>query len=120
MLNICPFSSFGSSRILSLWPDLSASPLMKQYIWSPLVYSGILCNFPLLQPPSAKELLDITSKTTLLGLVTLHLRRGDYKCHCPRLTCWHASYMGINQYPFLPDRFHPSPYANQSFSQTEA
>src|SRR5262249_37177926 len=61
-----------------------------------------------------------TSKTTLSGLVALHLRRGDYKRHCPRLARWHANYMGINQHPSLPDKFDPSPYANQSFSHTEA
>jgi len=40
----------------------------------------------------------------------VHLRRGDYRRHCPRLAGWHSTYNGFNQYPSLPDKFDPTPY----------
>ena len=104
-------SLFGSPRILSLWPSLSASPILSSYTWSPLVQSAVSRNFALLQPLSPQSLFDISSKSTLTGLVAIHLRRGDYKRHCPRLATWSSSFMGLNQFPTLPDKFYPSLYA---------
>lgn len=43
-------------------------------------------------------------------MVAVHLRRGDYKRHCPRLAGWHSIYMGFNNHPSLPDKFDPTPY----------
>jgi GDP-fucose protein O-fucosyltransferase len=115
-----PSSLFGGPRILSIWPGLSASPIIKDYLWSPLVQSTVSRNFAILQPSSAKELYDLSSKLTLSGLVAVHLRRGDYKRHCPRLAEWQSLYMGLNQLPTLPDKFDPTPMANQSHSHLEA
>ncbi|KAL4257095.1 hypothetical protein AB1N83_011456, partial [Pleurotus pulmonarius] len=44
------------------------------------------------------------------GMLAVHIRRGDYKRHCPRLAQWHSNYMGIAQLPGLPDRFDPSSF----------
>ncbi|KAG6837082.1 hypothetical protein H0H93_014974 [Arthromyces matolae] len=105
---------FDSNRVVSLWPELSQSPIVTKYMWSPLVYSAILRNFPLLQPKSIEALYDFTANTTLDGLLALHLRRGDYRRHCPRLAGWKAQYNGLNQYSDLVDRFDSSPYTYQS------
>jgi hypothetical protein len=114
-----PFTSlFGSPRILSIWPSLSTSPILQSYTWSPLVQSAVSRNFALLQPVSPKSLFDISSKSTLTGLVAVHLRRGDYKRHCPRLAGWDASFMGLNQFPTLPDKFYPSLYPSSSSSRS--
>ncbi|RDB29870.1 hypothetical protein Hypma_013959 [Hypsizygus marmoreus] len=107
---IFDFPFFDSERIVSLWPGLSTSPILTDYLWSPLVQSAVFRNFVVLQPASAKSLFDISSKTTLSGLVALHLRRGDYRRHCPRLAGWESRYNGLNQFPTLPDRFDPEPY----------
>ncbi|TFK50708.1 hypothetical protein OE88DRAFT_1808951 [Heliocybe sulcata] len=98
---------FGTPQVLSLWPSLSASPVLTDFMWSPLVQSAILRNFPLLQPASAKALY---SPGTLPGLVAVHLRRGDFKRHCARLSGWGSAYMGFNQFPALPDKFDPVPH----------
>ncbi|OAX40787.1 hypothetical protein K503DRAFT_791176 [Rhizopogon vinicolor AM-OR11-026] len=105
---------FGNPRILSLWDDLIASPMLSDFAWSPLVQAAVSRNFALLQPESAKDLYDAHSKKSLSGLVALHLRRGDYIRHCPNLAEWGADYMGINQHPVLPDRFDRSPYVNDT------
>ncbi|KZT21880.1 hypothetical protein NEOLEDRAFT_1072823 [Neolentinus lepideus HHB14362 ss-1] len=107
---------FGSSQILSLWPDLSSSPILTDFMWSPLVQSAILRNFALLQPASVKALY---SEGTLPGLVAIHLRRGDFKRHCARLSNWGSIYMGFNQFPLLPDKFNPAPYNNTADSRLQ-
>ncbi|KAG6877758.1 hypothetical protein C0992_009361 [Termitomyces sp. T32_za158] len=105
---------FANNRILSLWPELSSSTIITEYLWSPLVYSAVLRNFPVLQPESIPALYDFSANTTLTGLVALHLRRGDFRRHCPRLAGWRAQYNGLNQLPELPDKFDPSLYAYDS------
>ncbi|EJD06309.1 uncharacterized protein FOMMEDRAFT_16926 [Fomitiporia mediterranea MF3/22] len=93
---------FGSERILSLWPSLSESPIIQDFAWSPLVTSGVARNLALLSSTPAAVPPD-----TIHGLVAVHLRRGDYIRHCPRLALWGATYLGFNQFPELPDRFSP-------------
>ncbi|KAG2352335.1 hypothetical protein BDR07DRAFT_1615071 [Suillus spraguei] len=105
---------FGNPRILSVWESLAKSPMLTDFAWSPLVQSAVSRNFALLQPESARDLYDAHSRKSLAGLVALHLRRGDYKQHCPNLAKWGADYMGINQHPSLPDRFDRSPYVNDT------
>lgn len=106
-------SLFGSTRILSLWPALATSPILSAYTWSPLVQSGVSRNFALLQPLHPTKLFDLSAPSTLTGLVAVHLRRGDYSRHCPRLAEWGSTYMGLNQFPGLPDKFAPpSPSAH--------
>ncbi|KAJ7814059.1 hypothetical protein B0H13DRAFT_2465316 [Mycena leptocephala] len=112
---------FGSPRLLSLLPGLYASPILGAFAWSPLVHSAVVRNFAVLRPtdpaalyPPPRPLALADQKNhpvvpelqrTLNGLVAVHLRRGDYKRHCPRLAQWGAEYMGVNTHPQLPDRF---------------
>ncbi|EPQ50299.1 hypothetical protein GLOTRDRAFT_101820 [Gloeophyllum trabeum ATCC 11539] len=103
---------FGGKEILSLWPGLSASPILTDFMWSPLVHSAIFRNFPILRPYSAKVLYDSSTTGVLPGLVAVHPRRGDFKRHCARLAGWNSEYMGLNQFPSLPDKFDPTPYIN--------
>lgn len=98
---------FGSDRILSLWSSLSTSPVVQDFTWSPLVTSGIARNLALLTPAPTPVVPD-----TIHGLVAVHLRRGDYVRHCPRLSKWGATYMGFNQFPELPDRFEPPDFGS--------
>ncbi|KAG6861312.1 hypothetical protein C0995_001631 [Termitomyces sp. Mi166 len=103
-----------ANRIVSLWPEFSRSPIITKYLWSPLVYSAVLRNFPVLQPESIPALYDFSANTTLSGLIALHLRRGDYRRHCPRLAEWRSQYNGLNQLSELPDKFDSSPYTYKS------
>ncbi|EGO04120.1 hypothetical protein SERLA73DRAFT_175890 [Serpula lacrymans var. lacrymans S7.3] len=103
---------FGGPRLLSLWPELSSSPILTNFSWSPLVLSAIARNFALLRPSTPESLYDFSSSTTFKGMVAVHLRRGDYQRHCPNLALWGALYMGMNEHPSLPDRFDPSPYSD--------
>ncbi|KAL5526206.1 hypothetical protein ACEPAG_7545 [Sanghuangporus baumii] len=98
---------FGSDNVLLLWPSLSASPVIRDFSWSPLVTSGVARNLPLLTSTPAPVLPDVIE-----GLVAVHLRRGDYIRHCPRLARWGATYMGFNQFPELPDRFSPPDFGS--------
>ncbi|KAF8068824.1 hypothetical protein FPV67DRAFT_1489847 [Lyophyllum atratum] len=111
---IFDFPFYASDRIISMWDGISISPILADYLWSPLVQSAVLRNFPVLEPASAKALFDVSSKGTLEGLVAVHLRRGDYRRHCPRLAGWRSLYNGINQHPDLPDKFDPAPYPPKS------
>ncbi|KAJ7704987.1 hypothetical protein B0H17DRAFT_1166704 [Mycena rosella] len=127
---------FGSPRLLSLLPGLFASPILGAFAWSPLVHSAVARNFAVLRPTNPAALyppprplsLPASSNPTsfvpasqrsLTGLVAVHLRRGDYKRHCPRLAQWGAEYMGVNTHPALPDRF-ALPPANASKADAEA
>ncbi|KAG6810217.1 hypothetical protein H0H92_012843, partial [Tricholoma furcatifolium] len=107
-------SFFDSERVVSLWPELSRSPIVTHFLWSPLVHSAVLRNFPILQPESVEELYDLSANSPLSGLIAVHLRRGDYTRHCPRLADWHSEYNGLNQLPGLPDRFNSSQYTTDS------
>lgn len=99
---------FGSTRVLSIWPGLARSPIIADYAWSPLVRSAVERNFALLQSHSAHWPRTVSaSAPTIPGLVAVHLRRGDYVRHCPRLFTWGATFFGFNQFPELPDRFDP-------------
>ncbi|KAA1467001.1 hypothetical protein DENSPDRAFT_831947 [Dentipellis sp. KUC8613] len=101
---------FGSTRVLSLWPALSASPILANFTWSPLVHAAVTRNFALLRPPSPAQLVS-PGAPPLPGLVAVHLRRGDFVRHCPRLYGWDAPYMGFNRFAALPaaDAFDPPP-----------
>lgn len=101
-------SFFGSSKIISLLPDLLASPVLKKFEWSKLVRGAvekIVDRFS----PTCPELDAAPSPTganhTLPGVLALHLRRGDYKRHCTRLKNWASGYMGVMD--MLSDRFDP-------------
>lgn len=125
-------SLFGSDRVLATWSSLSQSPIIRDYAWSPLVASGVTRNFALLHAHSAKDTIAHVSRApslpdlhpsyesrapgsrdeTIHGLVAVHLRRGDYVRHCPRLAQWGATYMGFNQFPSLPDKFEPPSFSH--------
>jgi hypothetical protein len=102
---------FGDPRILSLWPGLAKSPIMKDFAWSALVQSALKENTAVLEPaPSSHD--DITPTSIQSGLVAVHLRRGDFAGHCKYLARYSAAFMGFNQFPELLDRFDNRKYPN--------
>lgn len=97
---------FSSEKLLTLWDSLKESPAVKEFAWSPLVNSAVARNLPLLTsaPPSS---VSTARSDVIRGLVAIHLRRGDYRRHCPRLAEWNAVYQAYNKFPGLPDTFSP-------------
>ncbi|KAJ7743038.1 hypothetical protein DFH07DRAFT_964286 [Mycena maculata] len=97
----------GSSRVLSIWPSYSHSPILKYFAWSPIVTAALFWNFHLLsQSPPPGFLVPFpgnphkfesfpalhTSEQTIPGLLGIHVRRGDYESHCVFLAEVGATY----------------------------
>ncbi|KAG8215522.1 hypothetical protein J3R82DRAFT_9171 [Butyriboletus roseoflavus] len=100
---------FGGPRILSLFDSLAASPILRDFSWSPLVQSVLARNFALLQPRSANTILSSDpTKATLDGLLAVHLRRGDYVRHCPNLAKWDCQLHGHQPTPIAPRPLRPA------------
>ncbi|KAF8554311.1 hypothetical protein OG21DRAFT_1440550 [Imleria badia] len=134
---------FGSARILSIWPRLSKSPVLRNFSWSPLVLEAFARNAHLfgattksfqflpsyLRPssshPTPKELhnvepiLPATKIDPIPGLLVLHIRRGDFAGHCAHLANWSSDWNGFNKFATLPDKFHP-PHDGGGGQTTEA
>ncbi|KAJ7485884.1 hypothetical protein FB451DRAFT_1231354, partial [Mycena latifolia] len=101
----------GSSRVLSVWPSYSSSPILKYFAWSPLITAALFRNFHLLSPhePPAFLLPLGDEPYTFLsfrpyhpsvapfpGLLGIHVRRGDYEGHCVNLANGGADYNAWN------------------------
>ena len=97
----------GSNRILSLWPSLTASPILADFTWSPLVMAGVARNLPYLTRAAPSFV-----PGTIEGLVAIHLPRGDYVQQCHQFLRWGKPYMGFNQFDDLPDRFDPPKFGS--------
>lgn len=103
-----------NTRILSLWPSLSVSPVLTGFEWSSVVIGAVNRNARRLWSSyfdTDEYDKSVTSEKmrgdgVVPGLVTLHVRRKDFYWHClwlgPR-----GVFDGWNQLPFLPDRFTP-------------
>ena len=76
----------GSRRVLSIWPSFVLSPVLTSFKWSPMVYGAVDKNLKrmglsttLIERPGERK-VPITH-----DLVTIHVRRLDYKhrkFHC--------------------------------------
>jgi hypothetical protein len=107
---------FGSDRLLTLWPSLRRSPVLTQFAWSPLVEMALERNMHLLHPinhtsiPSNFPLLPPNDQySPIPGLLTLHLRRGDFAQHCDHLAYYSSTWNGFNSFASFPDQFTPPP-----------
>ena len=125
------FRLFGSPRILSIWHQLSKSPILRNFSWSPLVLEAFARNaqlfeasswsfrllpsylWPASSPRTPKDMhnvepiLPATRIDPIPGLLVLHIRRGDFADHCAHLAKWTSDWNGFNKFPALPDKFHP-------------
>ena len=122
------FRLFGSTRILSLWPRLSKSPVLRNFSWSPLVLDAFARNAHLFgantpsfrflpsylrpsSPPRPTEMHDVAPVLPasridpIPGLLVLHIRRGDFSEHCTHLAAWGSDWNGFNKFATLPDKF---------------
>ncbi|KAH9960236.1 hypothetical protein BGW80DRAFT_82001 [Lactifluus volemus] len=109
---IFDFYLFGDSkRLLDIWPSLATSPILTHFSWSPLITSALATNSHIIHPSltnsTPSDFIPSSSPATLSGLLSLHIRRGDYLGHCKGLANWSSHFSGFNEFPELPDRFFP-------------
>ena len=91
--------------MVTTWPTLSESPVLKDFDWSPLALSALRSNAEGIDPVLAADPLP----DQVPELMAIHVRRGDYEQHCQHLANWSSTYMGWAQFPGLPDTFTPPP-----------
>ncbi|KAH7101588.1 hypothetical protein BKA62DRAFT_618751 [Auriculariales sp. MPI-PUGE-AT-0066] len=94
-----------SSRVISIWPTISSSPLTTAFRWSSIVAGAVEKGVRLIGAPA-------TSNGVFETLAALHIRRGDFGRHCQILEDETYSYNTWNLLPSLPDGFDPQ--ANQT------
>ncbi|KAK7439760.1 hypothetical protein VKT23_017335 [Stygiomarasmius scandens] len=103
---------FGDDGILSLWPSLRESPILTGFGFSPLILSAYLSNKHLFvnesiyQSEDPGDNLAIAKTKPIPGLLTLHVRRGDFGTHCLNLAEWNAKFTGFNTFPEIKDKFY--------------
>ncbi|THU88080.1 hypothetical protein K435DRAFT_680488 [Dendrothele bispora CBS 962.96] len=105
---------FGSSTVLSFWPTLRQSPIITQYAFSPLILSAFQTNKDIFYPPPSpppasspsflESFLAVLDSPPLKGLLTVHIRRGDFEEHCRHLEIWNSEFSGFNSFPEMVDR----------------
>ncbi|THV07951.1 hypothetical protein K435DRAFT_772286 [Dendrothele bispora CBS 962.96] len=111
---------FGHDEILSLWPALRESPIVTEFAFSPLIMAAFESNKHLFTPVfrrffffSSSSSLDkgdspiVSEAQPISGLLTLHIRRGDFEHHCGNLEEWGAVFSGFSSFPEMPDKLFP-------------
>ncbi|KAJ7574375.1 hypothetical protein C8J56DRAFT_803188 [Mycena floridula] len=106
---IFDYMLFGSTNVLDIWPTLSVSPILTKFGWSPLILDGFAKNRGLFESSSWLPDLKLSapSNDLLDGLMTVHIRRGDFAAHCTHFVTHSSSYNGFNSFDALPDKFVP-------------
>lgn len=126
---IFEFHIYGEKhRLLSIWPVLSQSPVLRLLGWSPLVHAAfetkraLFAPVPPLEayapPPALAPLRD--PYVPLPGLLVLHVRRGDYEEHCTHLAVWGAAFNAFNAFDALPDTWGTPPGAGHGSASDAA
>ena len=101
---IFDFLLWGSTRILPLWDEFKTSPVSRLLGPSAIVKAAVDRNEHLFLP---RDLL-LPPRDPYKRMLSIHLRRGDYKDHCRHLAKYNSTFNGWNQLPSLPDKFiHP-------------
>lgn len=109
-------SVFGDPRaMLDIWPELSASPILTHFRWSPLVELAFDTNRAFFLSPSSAEpytshqphATNADRYPVIPGLMAIHVRRGDFEDHCRFLGSISVDYAAFSALPGLPDRFAP-------------
>ena len=91
-------------QVLSLWPDFRDSPVSKLLRTSPLINFAIDRNEHLFFSHLAPA-----TPNPYVGMMAIHLRRGDYGIACYKYPLWSSPFYGWNQLPDLVDTFIPPP-----------
>jgi len=112
-----------STKLLDIWPSLSASPILTHFSWSPLIVAALVANahiiHPALSSANLSSFMPSSKPAPLTGLVALHVRRGDFIEHCPHLTKWSVPYSSFNDFPGFPDKLSLPDVKNQGDAPPE-
>ncbi|KDR82440.1 hypothetical protein GALMADRAFT_237765 [Galerina marginata CBS 339.88] len=100
---------WGSTRSLSLWEEFKSSPVSRLLTASKIVDFAIENNEPLFLPRGQRPLTTTISETPFDRVISIHIRRGDFKTKCRDFWTWSSTFYSWNLLPFLPDRFDPPP-----------
>jgi len=106
--HIFKVEAFVNHRIIEVFEPLMESPIITQLRWSPLVDSAVQDNLHALIPftqPSSFSPDD--KKSSLSGLLVVHLRLGDFDVHCYRIHKQSMHTQGWFELPGIPDKFDP-------------
>ncbi|KAF8622521.1 hypothetical protein AX15_006960 [Amanita polypyramis BW_CC] len=108
---------YGEFRLLDVWPELSQSPILQRFAWSPLILGAYDRNRHTFEMPPLtlgrnSSLPDASSANITLpefldGLLVVHIRRGDFKGHCRYLQKHNTGYNAFNSFSEFHDRFEP-------------
>ena len=99
--------------MLDVWPELSQSPILQRFAWSPLIVDAYNHNRDLFESKAhLSPIPDALSATVTLpnylgGLLVVHIRRGDFQGHCEYLQKQSCGYNAFNVFPEFSDRFEP-------------
>ncbi|KAI0789474.1 hypothetical protein C8Q75DRAFT_718257 [Abortiporus biennis] len=92
-----------ASRLLDVWPEYKASPIIQNFRWSDLVESAFDTNLHLFSSTDKDKTM--YPYTTVNELLALHIRRGDYVSHCDELAQNAVEWNGFNAFPRFPDQW---------------
>ena len=99
--------------MLDIWPELSQSPIIQRFAWSPLIVDAYDRNRDMFESKRHRsQKSDALSETVTLpsylgGLLVVHIRRGDFQGHCEYLQKQSCGYNAFNVFPEFSDRFEP-------------
>ncbi|TBU44070.1 hypothetical protein BD309DRAFT_959243 [Dichomitus squalens] len=96
-----------------IWSSFSTSPIITHFGWSSLVErafdhnSGLIIPKTLSMPTLADHPFTSNAErySPIPGLLAIHVRRGDYEQHCPRLAQNSDGFVGVTNFQDMPDQF---------------
>jgi len=94
---------WGSGKLIEIWDEFKASPVSQSLGASYIVENALEVNKQVFHA-SASEVGVVDPYSRMLAI---HLRRGDFKDACKRLSDWNSTYYSWNLFDFLPDKFTP-------------
>lgn len=90
-------------RSVSLWNKFKVAPVSRLLATSPTVESAIDTNAYLFRAPRSPD----PSQDTFQNVLSIHVRRGDFKEACIEHAQQNSTFYNWNLLPFLPDAFEP-------------
>lgn len=109
---------WGGVRIRSLWDSFSKSPTSRLLEPSPIVLSAVERNAYLFVPRGPRPQNPV-SRNPYDRMLSIHVRRGDYKEACLELAKWNSTYYSWNLLEVLPDAFPPPPGGKSGINTPE-
>ncbi|KZT39170.1 hypothetical protein SISSUDRAFT_985212, partial [Sistotremastrum suecicum HHB10207 ss-3] len=116
------FKLMDNVKVVSIWEELSKSPVLTEFMWSPMVnwvYERFVHRMASM--PDSWEIPDPKTKYTIPGLLVVAIRRGDFSGHCHNLAWAGYPFNVWAMVPSLPDQLNrtdfPSKEEHEKFMQ---